>query len=150
MPLMILLALLLGIAVCLQGTANGQLAGRIGLPLTLTINSGMVFFGALGWLAIAHFSGSTPAERGETSWKLYTGGVFGLVIISCAAVAYPRLGAGVTTTLAVGAQVVTALVLDQVGATGRQVPLTPTRLAGVACVALGVWLVMRPAAPAAQ
>ncbi len=150
MPLMILLALLLGIAVCLQGTANGQLSGRIGLPLTLTINSGLVFLGALIWLAIAHFAGATPAVRGEASWKLYTGGLFGLVIISCAAVAYPRLGAGVTTTLAVGAQVVTALVLDQLGATGRHVPLTTTRVLGVALVALGVWLVVRPPQQAAS
>ncbi len=146
MPLMIVLAVLLGIAVCLQGTANGQLAGRIGLPLTLTINSGLVFLGALIWLAIAHFSGAAPTERSEASWKLYTGGFFGLVIISCAAVAYPRLGAGVTTTIAVAAQVVTALILDQLGATGRHVPLSLARLAGVACVALGVWLVMRPPA----
>jgi len=150
MPLMIVLAVLLGIAVCLQGTANGQLAGRIGLPLTLSINSGMVFAGALAWLAIAHFTGAAPAERGDASWKLYTGGVFGLVIISCAAVAYPRLGASATTTIAVAAQVVTALVLDQIGATGRHAPITPTRLAGVACVALGVWLVMRPAASTSE
>lgn len=146
MSIMTVLAVLLGIAVCLQGAANGQLAGRIGLPLTLTINSGLVFLGALTWLAVAHFSGATPATRADASWKLYTGGLFGLVIISCAAVAYPRLGAGVTTTIAVGSQVATALVLDQLGATGRPVPFTLTRLVGVTLVALGVWLVVRPPA----
>lgn len=150
MPLMIVLAALLGIAVCLQGTANGQLSGRIGLPLTLTINSGLVFLGALLWLAIAHFSAAAPAARADAPWKLYTGGLFGLVIISCAAVAYPRLGAGVTTTIAVAAQVVTALVLDQLGATGRQVPFTLTRFVGVSLVAVGVWLVVRPPTSAAN
>lgn len=144
MPLMILLAVMLGAAVCLQGTVNGQLAGRIGLPLTLSINSGLVFLGSLAWLAVAHLTGHTPGERGGTPWKLYTGGFFGLVIISCAAIAYPRLGAGVTTTIAVASQVAIALLLDQLGATGKQVPFSLTRLAGVSLVALGVWLVVRP------
>jgi transporter family-2 protein len=144
MPFMIVLAVLLGVAVCLQGAANGQLAGRIGLPLTLTINSGLVFIGSLLWFAIAHFTGNTPAARAGASWKLYTGGFFGLVIISCAAIAYPRLGAGLTITIAVASQVVTALVLDQLGAAGRQVPISLSRLVGVALVAVGVWLVARP------
>ncbi|MCC7012215.1 MAG: DMT family transporter [Planctomycetes bacterium] len=144
MPFLALLAVLLGAAVCLQSTVNGQLAGRIGLPLTLAINSGVVFAGALVWYAIARWSGNTPTERLPAPWFLFTGGLFGLVIISCAAVAYPRLGAGTTTTLAVGTQVVVALVLDQLGATGRHVPLTPSRLLGVALVALGVWLSVSP------
>lgn len=144
MPFLTLLAVVLGISVCLQSTANGQLSGRIGLPLTLTINSGLVFLGALIWFAVAHFGGTAQVERSPASWKLYTGGLFGLLIISCAAVAYPRLGAGVTTTIAVGSQVVTALILDQLGATGRQVPFTLPRLIGVTLVALGVWLVVRP------
>jgi transporter family-2 protein len=144
MPLMIVLAVLLGVAVCLQGAANGQLSGRIGLPLTLTINSGMVFAGSLLWFAVAHFTGNTPESRAEASWKLYTGGLFGLMIISCAAIAYPRLGAGVTITIAVASQVVTALVLDQLGAAGRQVPISLSRLVGVTLVAVGVWLVARP------
>lgn len=144
MPFLTFLAVLLGIAVCLQSTVNGQLAGRIGLPLTLAINSGVVFAGALLWFAVAHFTGRTPAEKLPAPWFLFSGGVFGLIIISCAAVAYPRLGAGTTTTLAVGSQVAVALVLDQLGATGRQVPFTWPRALGVLFVALGVWLVVAP------
>lgn len=148
MPVLIVLAVVLGLSVCLQSTANGQLAGRIGLPLTLTINAGLVFVGALAWFLVAHFTGRTPAERFESPWYLFTGGVFGLLIISCAAVAYPRLGAGTTTTIAVASQVVTALVLDQLGATGRQVPFSLPRLIGVLLVAAGVWLVVSPPRPA--
>ena len=142
MTILHLLAILLGVSVCLQGTVNGQLAGRIGLPLTLSINSGLVFAGSLAWLVVAHASGRTPVERLASPWYLYSGGLWGLLIVSCAAVAYPRLGAATTTTLAVASQVVAAVVLDQIGATGRPVALTLPRLSGVLLVALGTWLVV--------
>jgi transporter family-2 protein len=144
MSYLAVLAVLLGLSVCLQSTVNGQLSGRIGLPLTLTINSGVVFAGALTWFLIAYFTGRTPSERLPAPWFLFTGGVFGLIIISCAAVAYPRLGAGATTTIAVASQVAVALLLDHYGLAGRHEPFTVARVAGVALVALGVWLVVRP------
>lgn len=143
MPLLILLALALGAAVCLQSTVNGQLSLRLGLPLTLMINSGVVFAGSSLWFLAARALGQVP-ERAPAPWHLFTGGLFGLVIISCAAVAYPRLGAGVTTALAVAAQVIVALALDRMGATGTRFPLTTERVLGLALVAAGVWLVVAP------
>lgn len=143
MPFLILLALALGAAVCLQSTVNGQLSLRIGLPLTLMINSGVVFAGSSLWYLFARAIGQVP-ERASSPWYLFSGGVFGLLIISCAAVAYPRLGAGVTTALAVAAQVMVALLLDRLGAAGARWPLTGERVAGLACIALGVWLVVAP------
>jgi uncharacterized membrane protein YdcZ (DUF606 family) len=44
--------------------------------------------------------------------------------------------------LAVAGQVVTALVLDRFGLTGRHIPLTAPRVLGLALVALGVGLVL--------
>lgn len=143
MPFLILLALALGAAVCLQSTVNGQLSLRFGLPLTLMINSGLVFAGSSLWYLVARTLGQVP-ERAPAPWYLFTGGLFGLVIISCAAIAYPRLGAGVTTTLAVAAQVLVALALDRMGATGTRFPLTTERVLGLALVAAGVWLVVAP------
>ncbi|MBM3989821.1 MAG: DMT family transporter [Planctomycetes bacterium] len=143
MPALILLALVLGAAVCLQSTVNGQLSLRIGLPLTLMINSGVVFVGSSLWYLCARALGQV-SERASSPWYLFTGGLFGLAIISCAAVAYPRLGAGVTTALAVAAQVGVALALDRFGATGARSELTGERVTGLALVALGVWLVVAP------
>jgi bacterial/archaeal transporter family-2 protein len=68
--------------------------------------------------------------------------VFGLLIVSTAAVAYPRLGAGTTTTIAVASQVLTALVLDRLGATGREVPMSGVRVLGVVLVLIGVALIV--------
>lgn len=143
MPPLTLLAILLGLSVCMQSTVNGHLAGRIGLPQTLAINSGIVFAGSLTWYLVARLTGEV-AERASAPWYLYSGGLFGLLIISCAAIAYPRLGAGTTTTLAVASQLVVALALDQLGATGRPVPMSAARILGLALVAVGVWLVVAP------
>lgn len=140
---LVILAVLLGLSVCLQSTVNGQLSGRIGLPLTLAINSGVVFVGTASWYLVARFTGHV-GERLPAPRTLFTGGLFGIVIISCAAVAYPRLGAGTTTTIAVASQLVTALLLDQFGATGRPVPMSGARILGLVLVALGVWLVVAP------
>jgi transporter family-2 protein len=137
-----LLAVILGIAVCLQGTANGLLSGRIGLPLTLSINSGLVFAGSLTWLFLSRMNSAAMPARTGAPWLYYTGGFAGLVIISCAAVAYPRLGASTTTVLAVASQLATALLLDRFGLTGQWIPLSGVRVLGLVLVAVGVALVL--------
>ena len=142
MPLLHLLAVALGVAVCLQGTANGLLSGRIGLPLTVSINSGLVFAGSLTWLFLARINGATNPERSSAPWMYYTGGVSGLVILTCAAIAYPRLGASTTTVLAVASQIAAALVLDRFGLTGQHIPLSALRVFGLFVVAVGVALVL--------
>lgn len=142
MPFLYVLAIVLGISVCLQGAANGLLAGRIGLPLALSINSGLVFIGSLIWLGLARASGAATVERLSAPWTHYSGGICGLLIISCAAVAYPRLGASTTTVLAVASQIATALILDRFGATGVRMPLGAGRVIGLCLVAVGVALVL--------
>ncbi len=136
------LAVVLGISICLQGAANGLLAGRIGLPLTLSINSGLVFAGSLIWFGISRMASDTAPERLSAPWLFYCGGICGLLILSCAAVAYPRLGASTTTALAVASQLVTALVLDRFATAGQRFPLTSLRVLGLVLVAIGVALVM--------
>jgi bacterial/archaeal transporter family-2 protein len=132
-----LLAMLLGVAVCLQGAANGVLGSRIGLPLALTINTVVVLAGCLAWLVIA------PAgPRMTAPWLSYGGGLCGIAILTCAAIAFPRLGASATTVLAVASQLLTALALDRFGLTGEPIPLSGARIAGIAMVGAGAALVL--------
>jgi transporter family-2 protein len=144
-----LLALVLGVAVCLQGAANGLLGLRIGLPLTLAINAGLVFAGTLVWLFLSH-AGTAATERSGAPWIYYGGGLCGLVILSCAAIAFPRLGASTTTVLAVASQLVTALALDRFGLAGDPIPLTGVRVLGLALVGTGVTLVLGMGGPATR
>lgn len=139
-----LLAVLLGVAVCLQGAVNGRLALRVGLPLAIAINAAIVFVASLAWL----FAAPGPERAAEAAdrppWFLYSGGVFGLVIVVSAAIAYPRLGAGTTTVLAIASQLATALLLDRFGVAGQAVPWSSARILGVLLVGIGTWLVILP------
>jgi len=137
-----LLAVALGAAVCLQGAANGLLGQRIGLPLALAINTTIVFAGCLAWLLFSRLGVAAPVERASAPWLYYSGGFSGLVILSCAALAFPRLGASATTVLAVASQLVTAVVLDRIGVTEQRIALGPTQLVGLALVGAGVALVL--------
>lgn len=137
-----LMAVALGVAVCLQGAANGLLGGRVGLPLALAINTTIVFAGSLGWLVFSRLGASDSVERAAAPWPYYTGGLSGLVILTCAAFAFPRLGASTTTVLAVASQLVTAVVLDRVGITEQRIALGGAQLLGLGLVAVGVALVL--------
>jgi transporter family-2 protein len=139
---LVLLALLVGVAIALQGTVNGALSQRIGLPAAILANAVVTLAGALVWW-LAAGRPATLARRADAPAWLWLGGVFGLAIIGGAAYAFPRLGAGATLALIVLAQLVAALAIDRAGWTGRELPLTPARLAGVAMLVVGAWLVMR-------
>jgi transporter family-2 protein len=138
---LILLALCLGVAATLQGHANGALSGRIGLGPTLWLNALIVFGAASAWWLLS--GRGRPVDPGSP-WWLHLGGAHGLVIIACAAVTFPRLGAGPTMALAVAAQLATALALDHAGASGARLPLTPARLLGVLLLFIGAVLVLWP------
>jgi transporter family-2 protein len=139
-------ACLLGVAVCLQSTVNGRLAGLAGVPLTLILTSATVLAASLAWWLVA-----PRVERaGGAPWYLFTGGALGVVMLSCAAIAFPRLGAGAATVIAVASQVVTALAVDQLGLAGPRHPLTWTRVVGLALVAVGVALALGAGASSAR
>lgn len=140
--MLICLAVLMGIALAVQGATNGSLAGRIGLASAVWINALVVVTGAtIFWLASPRVpaAAATPAP-----WFLYVGGAYGLVIIAGAAFAFPRLGAGPTTALMVAAQLSTALVLDHLGLSGGKIDVTPGRIVGALLLCAGALLVLWP------
>jgi transporter family-2 protein len=72
------------------------------------------------------------------------GGLYGAVFVSMAAFAAPRLGVTFFLTISIAGQLLMALLLDRVGAFGvPRVEISPTRLAGVALVLAGAFLVRR-------
>jgi transporter family-2 protein len=139
--LLVLLALAMGASSAVQGATNGTLAGRTSLASAVLVNATVVFVGAAGaWLLARRPLTSEPSSP----WWLYAGGCYGLFIIAGAAFAFPRLGAGPTTALMVAAQLGAALLLDHFGLSGGKVPVTPTRLLGVALLFAGALLVLWP------
>jgi len=139
--LLIVLALVMGIASAVQGASNGALSGRIGLSSAVLLNALVVFGVALAaWLATPRGEGSLAGHP----WYLYLGGLYGLTIIAGAAYAFPRLGPGPTTALMVSAQLATALTLDHLGLPKEKLAVTPLRLVGVAFLIVGALLVLWP------
>jgi transporter family-2 protein len=139
--ILILFAALLGLSAALQGTVNGLLAQRLSLPATVLLNACVVVVLAFVWWLLS------PGERtfvpsAPTAWYLFTGGLFGVAILVSAAVAFPRLGAGPTTAIAVAAQLTAALALDHLGWAGVRLGVTPARVLGAVLLLVGAMLVL--------
>lgn len=134
-----------GAFTALQGPTNARLAGAVASP----VNAALISF-AVGTAVLAVLAAvlRTPPDLAATKalpfWA-WLGGAYGAVFVVAAAFAVPRLGVASTITLMIAGQLVLSLVLDHFGWLGvPRHPMSMTRLAGVALVMLGVFLVRRP------
>jgi bacterial/archaeal transporter family-2 protein len=132
-----------GLAVALQQVLNADLRTGLGSPWL----AGLVSY-AVGTLVMfvlflvsgeSWFSATSIARIPLLSWL---GGLFGAVFIGISILMVPRLGAATVLALVVVGQMVCSLTLDQFGLFGLpQHSATPIRLAGAACLILGVALI---------
>nr|WP_230947462.1 DMT family transporter [Burkholderia territorii] len=138
-----LLVVAAGMSVALQQVLNANLRAQLASPWWA--GSVSYFVGLVAMLAVAFLSPQprlTGALAGTGSWFSWTGGFFGAVFIGVAILMVPRLGAATTLALVVVGQMVGALVLDQFGLFGTpQHPVSVLRIAGAACLILGVVLI---------
>jgi transporter family-2 protein len=145
MPVLLpfLFAIAAGLCVAVQSPSNAMLARSTGSVWFASLIS---FTGGLTLLvAIWAFFDRTPltAVRHAPPWA-WIGGLYGVVFVAAVAYATPRLGLAVTLTVTLAAQLSMAVVLDHFGLLGlRQEPVSVTRLAGLALVVAGVFLVRR-------
>jgi transporter family-2 protein len=87
-----------------------------------------------------------PARDTLASVPLWAwfGGTFGAFAVASSTVVASQLGTTSLLALVLAGQLATALVIDHFGWLGLPVnPITLTRLAGVALLAAGVWLIVR-------
>lgn len=145
MPVLLpfLFAMAAGLCVAVQSPSNAMLARSTGSVWFASLIS---FSGGLTVLvAIWALFDRTPlaAVRQAPPWA-WIGGLYGVVFVAAVAYATPRLGLAVTLTVTLAAQLTMAVALDHFGLLGlRQEPVTGTRLAGLALVVAGVFLVRR-------
>ncbi|HIH2744367.1 DMT family transporter [Burkholderia aenigmatica] len=138
-----LLVVAAGVSVALQQVLNANLRAQLGSPWWA--GSVSYFVGLAAMLAVALLS---PHPRvsgtvtGAGSWFSWTGGVFGALFVGIAILMVPRLGAATTLALIVVGQMTGALAFDHFGVLGiQQHSASPIRMAGAACLILGVVLV---------
>lgn len=139
-----LLAALAGGAVLpVQVALNTLLRRYVGEPMQVTFISYVA--GALASLLIcslARYPLPATAALGQTSWWMWVGGCLGTFYVWSTIFATPKIGAALALALTIAGQMIAALFLDHYGAIGlTRYAASPTRIAGVVLVVLGVSLV---------
>ena len=134
-----------GAGLALQQVVNAHLRATLGSPWWAAFASYVV--GAMATLVVAlavpgpRLTGAMLARPPGVAWS---GGLLGAIFVLAAILTVPRLGAASVLALIVVGQMIGALAFDQVGLLGLpQHSMGPIRLAGVACLILGVVLVRR-------
>jgi transporter family-2 protein len=135
-------ASLLPVQAALNGAMNRAL-GRPALVVMISLTGSAIFMVVAG-LASGRL-GLVPAERlAHVPWWAWFAGVCGAIYLFSQPLVAPVLGAGLYMSLAVTAQLVAAVLLDQFGALGLPYhAASPLRLMGVALMAAGVALIAR-------
>ena len=140
----LLVAVLIGAILPLQGLVNARLGTHVGGPVVAAFVSFLVGTVMLGLYLLAT---RTPVAL-QGSLKLpawiWAGGVFGAIYVACFTLLIPRIGAAGMVCLAVLGQVTASLLLDQFGVLQAPKPVDALRLLGALLVLAGVVLVVAP------
>jgi transporter family-2 protein len=140
-----LLPLLAGVAMAIQSGINSQLRVAVQQPILAAFISflgGTIFLGIIllfmrhslpGWQTIA-----------DAEWYKFTGGLLGSLVVTSVILSVQRIGAASMFVIILAAQLVMALLMDHFALLGmRQNPISMQKIAGIALVVAGVWLVNR-------
>ena len=140
----VLLMIVAGGVIALQAPINAVLGRSVG---TFAAASVSFAIGTLALVAITVLLGGGFGDLGQVgslSWYYLTGGVLGAIYVTSALATVATLGAGGVTAATITGQLVTAVVADRLGVLGlEQRELSAGRLAGVALLAVGTYLVVR-------
>lgn len=134
-----------GLMIPAQGIVNGRLAGLSGGPLQAALISFGVGFSALVVinLALRHSLPSMSTAIEAPPW-IWVGGLMGVVMVTLAAAAVPRIGVATYVSAVIAGQLTAALAYDHYGVLGQTMrEATPLRILGGLLMAAGVYLIRR-------
>lgn len=138
----VILTIVAGILVTIQGPINVQLGKTIGNSYWSTLMTFIV--GGLFMLIFALVTKQTTSVGTEQSFKLWQllGGIFGAIYVVSIIIVMPVLGVGTATVLLLFVQLVTSMVFDHFGWLGTQIrPFDVYRAVGVILMAIGIYLI---------
>ena len=139
----LVLATAIGGTLALQAPLNSLLGRTVG-DLQATIVAFTIGLAAL--LAVSVLAGglSGIAQAGDAPWyALVGGGLIGALYVASIVWTVRALGAGGLTAATIAGQFALALVIDHFGWLGvERDPITLAKLAGLALVAAGTWLIV--------
>ena len=144
-PIVVALA---GLAVPFQAGLNAELRDRLAGPVEVGFFSSVITTVVLGAaFAFMVASGRTDPDiqtiRSVPVW-LWAGGALGGLIIVASLVGASMLDAAVLVGLMIGGQMIASVVCDHFGLLSfEESPVNVWRIAGVAMIALGVYVIQR-------
>ena len=140
--LIIMIGIIGGIAVGLQGPMASLITQRLGIFESVFI----VHVGGaiVALIPILIYSGGKLTAWRSVPWYVLGAGIFGLVVIGAVSYTIPRVGAAAAIMTIVAGQLLISVALDHFGWLGAaQRSLDATRAFGLAVVLVGVWLTVR-------
>jgi transporter family-2 protein len=140
----LLLALISGVLMAIQGSLNAILSKVIGLlEATFVVHLiGTIILVVL--LFMTKLGKGNLAAFSQAPWYAYLGGLIGVFIIYLVAASIPAVGVCNATTAIIVGQVLTAVIIDHFGGFGLQrVPCNWTQLVGVVLLAVGAKMLLR-------
>ncbi|MCG0278545.1 MAG: DMT family transporter [Thermanaeromonas sp.] len=143
MLLALVLALLSGVAMAIQGSLNAALAKVIGL-LQATLVVHLTATVTVILLLLFPLSPGSLAKITQVPWYLLLGGIIGVLITYGVVASIPRAGVALATTAIIVGQVTTALIIDHLGLFGlEKIPFTWWKVLGLILLASGACLMLK-------
>lgn len=140
----LILALLSGLLMAVQGSLNAALSKIIGLLETTFVVHSVGTVILLAALFIFGLGKGDIRALPQVPWYLYLGGVISIFIIYLVAASIPRLGMANATTAIIVGQVLTALAIDYFGGFGlERVNVSGNDCIGLLLLAGGAYLLLR-------
>ena len=139
----LIIAVLAGVAMAFQGALNSALSKIIGLwEATFLVHASativLVFIIFLLKMGKGDF-----ALYHKAPWYLYLGGIIGVLITYGVVTSIPKLGAASATTAIIVGQVLTALIIDQLGLFGlKEISFTWMKFLGLILLSVGASLLL--------
>lgn len=142
--LALLLALISGVLMAIQGTVNASLSKFVGLiEATFIVHiSGTVAL--LIILFVFRMGKGNIGAISSVPWYAYLGGIVGVFIIYLVAASIPAVGVANATTAIIVGQVLTAVIIDHFGGFGMKSTLSGwNQFAGLVFLAIGAKLLLK-------
>ncbi len=138
----VLIGLMGGIAVGLQGPMASMIAQRLGMfESVFIVHLGGALFALIPLLVLG---GGKLAHWRAVPWYVLGAGAFGLVVIGAVSYMIPRIGVAAAIVAIVAGQLLISVVLDHYGLLGvAHRPLEWSRVLGLLVVLAGVWLAVK-------
>lgn len=134
----LLIALIAGITMAVQGSLNSGLNKQVGLWEATFIVHTIAFVILVLLLFVFRIGQGDFGKMINAPWYLYLGGILGVIITATVVMSIPKLGVAVATTAIIVGQVGTACLIDHLGLFGlEQVSFTWQKAVGIALLAAG-------------